>query len=79
VINSVLSAGQTGLQEGVKRAEEAAQKIVGQANVGDSAAPLHSLSEAVVELKIAETQVVAAAAVVSSADETLGSLIDTFQ
>ena len=79
MINSVLSTGQAGMQQGIKRAEEAAQTIVSEANLRDSEAPLHSLTEAAVELKMAETQVVASAAVVSTADQTLGALIDTFQ
>lgn len=79
MINSIISTGQQGLQQGVKRAEEAAQTVVSSANVRDGSAPLHSLSEAAVELKMAETQVVSSAAVVSTANEALGTLIDTFQ
>ncbi len=68
--NSLLSIGNQGIQAGFARANEAASAIArgGDAN-GDMAPPI-------VDLKTSEIQVKASAAVVRSADDMLGTLID---
>ena len=94
MVNSVLSAGLQGVQNGIGRANEAAQDIARattadvfnpeQAAV-DVTAPrnddrgggIEAISEAAVELKVSEIQVKASAAVVRTADEVLGTLINT--
>ena len=76
-VNSVLSAGVQGVQAGLQRADRAAGEIArfgttdqsrGQQN-GDLATPI-------VDLKLSELQVKASAAVIKTADEVAGTLID---
>ncbi|ARN76350.1 hypothetical protein [Oceanicoccus sagamiensis] len=81
MINSVLSTGLQGVQSGVSTAQRAAEDIVQAtttdpqtASGGDS---LADITEAAVSLKVGEQQVQASAAVVKTADEVLGTLLDT--
>jgi hypothetical protein len=68
--NSILSIGNQGIQAGFNRANEAASAIArGGDESGDLTAPL-------VDLKASELQVKASAAVVKSADDMIGTLID---
>lgn len=69
--NSLFATGVKGVQTGIAGANDAAGKIarLGTEQGGDVATP-------VVELKQNELQVKASAAVIKSADEMLGTLID---
>lgn len=72
-ISSVLSTGVQGLQSGLNRANQAAGQIARSGTTtenGDLATPI-------VELKNSELQAKASAAVIKTADELLGTLIDT--
>jgi hypothetical protein len=92
VVNSVLSTGIQGIKRGVETAENAAQDIanlgatrssettVDNPSLTGSAAQgtggLDTLTQAVVDLKVGEQQVQASAAVVKTADEMMGTLIN---
>lgn len=69
---SAMSSGVQGLQAGLGRANQAAGEIArsGTTGGGDLATPL-------VDLKVSEQQVKASAAVIKTADDMLGTLIDT--
>lgn len=71
-INSVLSTGVQGVQAGMQRANRAASEIAraGTAEQGGD------LVTPIVDLKLSELQVKASAAVIKSADEVVGTLID---
>jgi len=71
-VTSVLSTGVQGVQAGMNRANQAAGDIARFGTTeqnGDLATPL-------VDLKVSEQQVKASAAVIKSADEMMGTLID---
>jgi len=71
---SALTAGFQGIQQGLADAQSAAQRIADpKLDHG-----LDGLTEAAIELLQAQTQVEASAAVVESAQETIGTLIDVF-
>jgi flagellar basal body rod protein FlgG len=74
MVDSVLSVGVTGIQNGVRKAQQAANEIAG-ANVADRSQD--DLTESMVDLKMSEIQVEASAAVVKTADDMLGTLLDT--
>ncbi|MCR8922395.1 hypothetical protein NO559_06400 [Dasania sp. GY-MA-18] len=91
-MNPVLSTGLAGIQAGQNSAQSAAQKIASASvttptdteavdAVNEATAPassgLDAITEGAVELLRSEQQVQASAAVVQTADETLGTLIDT--
>lgn len=74
-ISTTLQTGVQGVQQGIQGMEKAAGQIAqaatGEAgSVGELAAPL-------VELKLYEQSVEASAKVVKTADEVLGTLLDT--
>jgi hypothetical protein len=74
-VGSLLSIGTQGVQSGVKRANEAALDI---ARLGIASGEDQSdLATSLVELTVSEQLVAASAAVIKTADETLGTLIDT--
>lgn len=91
MIDSVLSAGLQGVQNGIANAREAARDIVEATtttpgtifgttdNPGttENTEATASIIEAVVDLKASELQVAASAAVIKTADEVLGTLVDT--
>lgn len=71
-VNSVLSTGVQGVQAGLQRASRAAGDIARFGTTeqdGDLATPI-------VDLKLSELQVKASAAVIKTADEVVGTLID---
>jgi hypothetical protein len=76
-VNSILSTGVQGVQSGLQRASRAAGEIArfgttdqaGGEQGGDLATPI-------VDLKLSELQVKASAAVIKTADEVVGTLID---
>lgn len=69
---SVMSTGLQGLQAGFGRANQAAGEIARAGTSGEG-----DLATSIVDLKVSEQQVKASAAVVKTADEMLGTLIDT--
>ena len=73
--NSILSIGVQGVQAGFQRANEAATSIV-RAGL-ESGDNLGDLAASIVDLKVSEQIVKASAAVIRTADETLGTLVDT--
>jgi glutamine synthetase len=80
VVDSVLSAGLQGIQSGVNAARQAAEDIgraTTTATSTDNDEVAEDITEAAVELKISERQVQASATVVKTADEVLGTLLDT--
>lgn len=72
---TTLQTGVQGVQNGLRKASEAAQEI---ANNGTTE-PLDpaSLAESIVELREAEAQVQASAEVIETEDRLLGVLLDT--
>lgn len=72
-MNSVMSTGMQGLQAGLGRANQAAGDI---ARAGTTSSD-GDLASSMVDLKVSEQQVKASAAVVKTADDMLGTLIDT--
>lgn len=72
-INSILSSGMQGVQTGMALANRASGQIARSGAASDVA----DLTSSIVDLKIAENQVKAAAQVVKAGDEMVGSLIDT--
>ena len=74
-ISGVTGAGVQGVQNGLRQAEDAAQRIA--RNGATEPADAGGLAEAAIDLKQAETQVKASAKVVEAADDMLGSLLDT--
>lgn len=70
--NALLQIGATGMQTGLRQAEQAATDIAGAVNNDEV-----DLTHAVVDLLQAENQVKASAQVVKTADQLIGSLIDT--
>lgn len=90
MVDAVLSAGLQGIQNGVGSARQAADDIVRATTTNPNTTPSPTensgrssidttadLTTAVVELKASEQQVQASAAVIKTADEVLGTLIDT--
>lgn len=80
MVDSVLSAGLQGIQSGLSSARQAAEDI-GQATKTATSTENDEqavdITEAAVNLKISERQVQASATVVKTADEILGTLLDT--
>lgn len=81
-VNTVLQTGIQGIQRGQEELQKAASEIVnagavnateGQANNSQSS----SVIEPIVDLKLYEQTVEASAKVVETADEVLGTLLDT--
>ncbi len=76
-INSVLNTGIQGVQKGVEGAESAASRIVRSSAVDSGNDLANGVVEPIVDLKLYERSVEASARVVKTADEMLGTLIDT--
>jgi len=77
-VNSILQTGLQGVQQGVEGAERAASDIVRSGTVdGAAGSNSNDIVEAVVDLKLYARSVEASAQVVRTADEVLGSLLDT--
>lgn len=72
-INSIANSGIQGINEGLRQATDAANRIA-QPQIDQG---LEQFTEAAVDLKSAEQQVQASAQVVKTADELVGTLIDT--
>ncbi len=76
--DSILSTGLQGIQNGVNTANQAARDIVRATTTEQDAdgEVTADITEAVVDLKVGEIQAKASAAVVRTADEVLGTLVD---
>ena len=72
ISSSVMSSGIQGLQAGMGRANQASGEIARAGTTGSG-----DLAKSMVDLKVSEQQVKASAAVVKTADDMLGTLIDT--
>lgn len=80
MVDSVLSAGLQGIQNGISSARQAAEDIsqaTTSATSTDNDDAAQDIIQAAVELKISEKQVQSSATVVKTADEVLGTLLDT--
>lgn len=81
IINPVLSSSpselsrNSGIYSGLDRVSKAAHEIAGVAVENSNQLPT-KLTPALVELKLGERQVAASAAVIRTADEVLGTLLD---
>lgn len=77
MVQAVLAAGVKGVQTGMNQTARAAQDIArgSVATAGDPGAP--DMITAAVNLKLGERQVEASAAVIRTADQILGTLLDT--
>lgn len=73
-IGSVLNTGIQGVQAGVRGMEQSAQNIV-KAGSGENATG--DFVEPIMDLKLYENTVQASAKVVKTADEMIGTLLDT--
>jgi len=76
MVDSVLATGIAGVQTGLQQAQKAAETIASAGTTEPEANSQASLTEVAVELKLSETQVKASAAVIKTADEMIGTLID---
>ena len=87
MVDSVLSIGLQGVQQGVSSARQAAQDVVAATTVDTLQTPtsqtssagaevVPDLATALVDLKISEHQVEASAAVIRTADEIMGTIIN---
>lgn len=76
-IQSAFNAGVQGFQNATGKANQAASSIVKQ-TATKSIAPDNSpsLTESIVDLKVAEHQAKASAKVIETADELIGSIVD---
>lgn len=75
-VNSALNTGLQGIQKGMEGVEKAAAQIV-RGGVDGAAGSNANLIEPIVELKLYERSVEASAQIVKTADEVLGTLLDT--
>lgn len=74
-VNSILQTGIQGVQSATQGVERAAKEIVRSGT--DGAAGQNNVVEPIVDLKLYERSVQASAQVVKTADEVLGSILDT--
>jgi hypothetical protein len=71
-VNSVTQSGVQGLRDSLQRADDAATRIAGASAAGE--AP--QLTEALVDLRVAEQQAAVSARLIAAGDSTVGTLID---
>lgn len=75
-VNSVLDSGLTGVRQGIEGVEKAASEIV-RAGTVDGADGSNDVIEPIIDLRLYQRSVEASAQVVRTADEVLGTLLDT--
>ena len=75
-VSSVLQTGLQGIQNANQGVEKAAKEIVRSGTV-DGPSGSNNVVEPIVDLKLYERSIEASAQVVKTADEILGSLLDT--
>jgi len=71
-VNSVTQSGVQGLRDSMQRADDAATRIAGSSAAGEAG----QLTEALVDLRLAEQQAAVSARLIAAGDKTVGSLID---
>jgi hypothetical protein len=77
MVGSVLDVGVQGFQNGVRQVNQAATTIARAGTVEpEQATSLDDIATAAVEMKSGELQAKASAAVIKTADEILGTLVD---
>lgn len=77
MVNAVLANGVLGAQKGMAQMDHAAGKLASAAgNVAAANADLPEVTESLIELRLGEPQGKTAAAVIRTADEVMGTLID---
>lgn len=75
---SLSQIGSSGIQTGLEQAQRAALDIAKAGTVqGDQTTALRDLTEASIDLLEAKNQVQASAKIISTADELVGTIIDT--
>jgi len=82
-VNPMLSSGANGIQQGMKALESVAQEIA-ELNISDTSSAeevsdsgrVGEMAEAIIDLKTYQRQVQVSAAVVQTADEVIGFLLD---
>ena len=74
---SLSQIGSSGIQTGLEQAQRAALDIAKAGTETEQATALSDLTEASVDLLEAKNQVQASAKIVSTADELIGTIIDT--
>lgn len=75
-VNTALSAGLQGIQQGINGVEKAAVEIVKAGSV-DGPRGSNDVVKPILDLKLYERSIEASAQVVKTADEVLGTLLDT--
>lgn len=75
-VNSVFETGLSGVRQGFEGVEKAASEIV-RAGAVDGAEGANDVVEPIIELRLYQRSVEASAQVVRTADEVLGTLLDT--
>ncbi len=76
ILSSAMNTGFAGIQNGMANAQQAASKINNATQFKSD--PATTITEAVIELKQAETQVKASALVITTANKMVNSLFDDF-
>lgn len=76
-IGSVLNTGIQGVQTGVRGMEQAAQEIVQAGSSNSTNGGSGDFVEPIMDLKLYENSVEASAKVIKTADEMIGTLLDT--
>ncbi|NRA60008.1 MAG: hypothetical protein HRU25_03695 [Psychrobium sp.] len=92
-IQSAFNSGMAGFKAATERADQSAQNLASvytqnpaasnaevdeqSSQTGTDSSSSHPISQELVNLKVAEHQAMASAKVITTADEVLGSLIDT--
>jgi len=71
-VNSVTQSGVQGLRDSMQRADSAATRIAASSAAGQGG----QLTEALVDLNVAEQQAAVSARLIAAGDKTVGSLID---
>tara|TARA_R110001599_G_C12181396_1_gene654089 strand:- start:1200 stop:1442 length:243 start_codon:yes stop_codon:yes gene_type:complete len=74
-VNSILHSGIQGVQSATQGVERAAKDIVRSGT--DGAAGQNNVVESIVDLQLYERSVQASAQIVKTADEVLGTILDT--
>lgn len=74
--NTILVNGLSGVRSGLSRFDQAAANIAARGSRSESRPD--SLAKELIEIKQAQTQVKASAAVIKTANQTVGTLLDVF-
>ena len=78
ITNSMMSAGLSAFQSGQQRVEQAASAIASaNGSLPDNSQAVADITEQMIQLKVGEHSAKVGARVIQSADEVLGTLIDT--